>query len=373
MRLSGRAGLLAFNASIVLVGASITFALLLMAQKDRPGLDGAAGMSARSAPHVVAIESGRLAFANRALLQPAEKPFDTQVFRPSVTPADVAQPEPGTETATETATASISPDEGVWSADIRRARPGSQNALGPKAREILEGSAKTRRSGQSQVRHTLKSRLAEIEPVAKARLVSRFQAAKVAWPPDELSFVAIKDQRLVELYARQSGGVWTFVHGYPVLAASGGLGPKLHQGDKQVPEGVYRISYLNPNSAYHVSLRVNYPNAFDRKMAAKDGRRKLGGDIMIHGKKSSAGCLAMGDEVAEELFLLAAQTGLKNIQVIIAPSDFRKKPPPTAIAGQPAWVPRLYAEIATAMAPFPAPAPQQRKSPGLLSLFFSKG
>jgi murein L,D-transpeptidase YafK len=61
------------------------------------------------------------------------------------------------------------------------------------------------------------------------------------------------------------------IHRYPLLAASGVAGPKLRQGDKQVPEGVYGISFLNPNSRYDVSLRVNYPNAFDRQMAAKDG------------------------------------------------------------------------------------------------------
>jgi murein L,D-transpeptidase YafK len=149
-----------------------------------------------------------------------------------------------------------------------------------------------------------------------------------------------------------------------VLAASGRAGPKLRQGDKQVPEGIYRISYLNPNSAYHVSMRVNYPNRFDRRMAKKDRRQKLGGDIMIHGKKSSAGCLAMGDEAAEELFVLAAQTGNRKVKVIIAPSDMRKKGLPKQLTGQPAWVPQLYMQIASAMSEFPAP-----RKKGLLSFF----
>jgi hypothetical protein len=38
----------------------------------------------------------------------------------------------------------------------------------------------------------------------------------------------------------------------------------------------------------------------------KDGRKNLGSNIMIHGKNCSVGCLAMGDEAAEELFVLAA-------------------------------------------------------------------
>jgi hypothetical protein len=128
---------------------------------------------------------------------------------------------------------------------------------------------------------------------------------------------------------------------------------------------VYRISFLNPNSAYHVSLRVNYPNAFDRKMAAKDGRKDLGGDIMIHGKNLSAGCLAMGDDAAEELFVLAAQTGLPKVKLIIAPTDFRQRGVSGPWPGQPTWLPALYAEVATAMSEFKV----KRSSTGLLSLF----
>jgi hypothetical protein len=214
-----------------------------------------------------------------------------------------------------------------------------------------------------QRRHSLKTRLAELSPAATVRLAAKFEAAKASWPPAEIALVAVKDERVLELHARSQGGAWTLVHPYRVLAASGGAGPKLARGDKQVPEGVYRISFLNPNSAYHVSLRVNYPNAFDRKMAAKDGRKDLGGDIMIHGKNLSAGCLAVGDEAAEELFVLAARIGLANVRLIIAPTDFRQRGPGGQWAGKPEWVPTLYTEIATAMAEFKA----KPKGSGLLS------
>ncbi len=83
-----------------------------------------------------------------------------------------------------------------------------------------------------------------------------FETAKAAWPPSEIGLVAIKDEKILELFARSDGGAWTLIHRYPVLAASGGPGPKLRQGDRQVPEGVYGISFLNPNSRYDVSLRV---------------------------------------------------------------------------------------------------------------------
>jgi hypothetical protein len=214
--------------------------------------------------------------------------------------------------------------------------------------------------------YTVKARLAEITPTASVRLAEKFEAAKAIWPPAEVALVAIKDEKVLELHARPISGPWKLIHRFRVLAASGSTGPKLRQGDKQVPEGVYGIESLNPNSAYHVSLRVNYPNAFDRQMAKKDGRKELGGDIMIHGKNLSAGCLAMGDEAVEELFVLTAQMGLPNVKLIIAPTDFRQHGLQASAANQPDWLPKLYAEIATAMAEF-----KQQRSTGLLS-FFSK-
>ncbi len=214
-------------------------------------------------------------------------------------------------------------------------------------------------------RRTLNERLAEISPGATQRLAEKFTAAKVAWPPASVSLIAFKDAKALELHARAADGTTAFIHRYPVLAASGKAGPKLIQGDKQVPEGVYGISYLNPNSQFHVALRVNYPNAFDREMAKKDGRKKLGGDIMIHGKALSAGCLAVGDQAAEELFVLAAKVGLPNVKLVIAPADFRRDGLPPAKPGDPVWLPHLYTELASAMAEHKAPAP----SSGLLSFF----
>jgi murein L,D-transpeptidase YafK len=71
--------------------------------------------------------------------------------------------------------------------------------------------------------------------------------------------------------------------------ASGKAGPKLREGDGQVPEGIYRIDGLNPNSSYHLSLKLNYPNDFDLEQARTEGRTELGGDIFIHGKAVSIG------------------------------------------------------------------------------------
>lgn len=218
---------------------------------------------------------------------------------------------------------------------------------------------------------SLEKRLAEISPGATTRLKKKFDDAKVAWPPSEIALIAVKDEKMLELHARSKGGPWELIHRYRVLAASGGMGPKLRQGDKQVPEGIYRIAWLNPNSSYHVSLRVSYPNAFDRKMARKDGRTNLGGDIMIHGKNLSAGCLAVGDEAVEEIFTVAAETGLAKVRVIIAPTDLRTKPIPQPKPGQPVWVSQLYTEIASAMSGYESTSPITTSSTNIASSFMS--
>ncbi|MDX2290453.1 MAG: L,D-transpeptidase family protein [Hyphomicrobiaceae bacterium] len=272
-----------------------------------------------------------------------------------------AGPDGGAEPPYPEGSAEAGTDPDTWSVEVEE-----QPLTDAQPRTSRSEATGPRRAGAKQRRYSLKERLAEISPGALARLTARFEAAKAAWPPAEVAMVAIKDAKSIELYARATvGGIWQLVDRYKVLAASGTSGPKLVMGDKQVPEGVYRISYLNPNSAYHVSLRVDYPNAFDRAMAAKDGRKTLGGDIMIHGKNLSAGCLAVGDAAAEELFVLAAQVGLKNVKVVIAPTDFRR-PGAMPVARGPHWLPQLYADLAGTMTAFPAPPPPP--AGGLLSL-----
>ena len=196
---------------------------------------------------------------------------------------------------------------------------------------------------KSPPRRTVVARIAEFGEAAEVRLSPRFTAAGVPYPPRAVALVAIKDERVLELHARGPKGGWRIVHRYPVLAASGTLGPKLREGDLQVPEGVYRVTFLNPNSLFHVSLRLDYPNAFDRAMGTRDGRVELGGDIMIHGSAVSTGCLAMGDDVAEELFTLAARIGMARMEVVIAPTDLRLKH--HEAPADPPWLAELYAGL----------------------------
>lgn len=291
-----------------------------------------------------------------SLPEPLDIPQPAPVSRPSR--FDFVHPDAESiELPDEVVEAAADPE--TWSVEVTE-RP--VTATAPRSQRAGSTPRSKRSRKVANRRYTLKERLAEISPSAQPRVIAKFNSAKIAWPPAEVAYVVIKDKRALEVYARPKDGAWGFVHRYKVLAASGGSGPKLLRGDRQVPEGVYRISYLNPNSSYHVSMRVNYPNSFDRKMAKEDGRKDLGGDIMIHGKNVSAGCLAMGDKAAEELFLLSAEVGIRNVKVVIAPTDFRRKEAISVNKG-PKWVPKLYTEIASVMADYEAPA-----GPSLLSL-----
>ena len=187
---------------------------------------------------------------------------------------------------------------------------------------------------------------------ARARLRPFFTRAHVAYPPRRIALLVFKRERRLVVWARDDRSGWRFIRDYAVLAASGRSGPKLRQGDYQVPEGLYRIALLNPSSSYHLSMLVDYPNGVDRAQAARDHRTNLGGDIFIHGKNVSIGCVAIGDPGIEELFTLAADTGIARMKVILAPNDLRIAAPPVEPA-TPLWILRLWQSIAAALREFP--------------------
>lgn len=150
----------------------------------------------------------------------------------------------------------------------------------------------------------------EPERVAKARksagqkVAKRCKSAGLPYPPTELLLRAFKDEKVLEIWGNSgAGAAMTKIASFSIAAASGVLGPKRMEGDRQVPEGIYQISGFNPWSNYHLSMRVNYPNAADR---VRGSVAKLGGDIFIHGNKKSIGCLAMTDPVIDEIYLLCA-------------------------------------------------------------------
>lgn len=200
-------------------------------------------------------------------------------------------------------------------------------------------------AGMPKNNNRINERISEFGASARNRMASYFASASIHYPPKKIILLAIKKERAMEFWAADSGKAPKFVRAYKILGASGKLGPKLMEGDRQVPEGFYKVVLLNPDSKFHVSLRLDYPNAFDKKMGLADGRESLGGDIMIHGSDCSIGCLAMGDTVAEELFTLAADSGVESMEVVISPLDFRKAYDPKELPVSPSWVPPLHDRI----------------------------
>ncbi len=211
--------------------------------------------------------------------------------------------------------------------------------------------------------HTIATRLAEIGPRARRRWQGWFREAGVAYPPASAKLVVFKRERELQVFAGPSAYALRLVRTIPVTAASGGPGPKLREGDRQVPEGIYDIDKLNPNSLFHVSMRLAYPNAFDARMARRDGRRNLGGAIMIHGSDRSIGCVAVGDEAAEDLFVLTADSGLWHVGVVIVPRDFRRTGERQPAPGQPPWVGDLYAMLDLELRSLPTTRAGHRVAP----------
>lgn len=208
-------------------------------------------------------------------------------------------------------------------------------------------SALTRLRGRASV----DDRIAMLAPEVRQDLVSWCEQQGLAYPPRKVALVALKRERLLQVYGR-GDGEWRQLATLPIIGASGASGPKLQEGDGQVPEGVYPLESLNPNSRFHLALRVGYPNDFDRRMASADGRSQLGGDIMIHGGSASIGCLAMGDPVIERLFLLCAEVGLNSVRVVLAPCDLRVSEPEVQ-PDLPAWVTELHSQLRRELAEFP--------------------
>ena len=110
---------------------------------------------------------------------------------------------------------------------------------------------------------------------------------------------------------------------YGICKYSGGLGPKLMQGDKKSPEGFYSVNYsaLNPHSNYHLSFNLGFPNLYDRYHGY------TGSYLMVHGKCKSVGCYAMGDRNIDDIYMLvekALLNGQLSVSVHIFPFRMTK-------------------------------------------------
>lgn len=207
---------------------------------------------------------------------------------------------------------------------------------------------------------TNESQIATYGTKVRARISDHFKLAKGKYPPDYLTLVVIKDTKELMVYAAAKDHRYKYICTYPVLGASGELGPKLREGDYQVPEGMYELT-LEPNTPYHLALRLNYPNAQDKERALADGRENPGSDILIHGNVGSVGCMAMGDPASEDLFVMAYDTKTKPIPLIIAPVDWRNGNEAPIDEFAPQWLPALYDEIRTTLVKLPKVDTQNRR------------
>ncbi|WP_102106595.1 L,D-transpeptidase family protein [Oceaniglobus roseus] len=104
------------------------------------------------------------------------------------------------------------------------------------------------------------------------------------------------------------------------------VGHKEFEGDGKTPEGVYFIDRRNPDSKYHLSLGISYPNEADVAYALSQGK-KPGGDIFIHGQGPlyanmknrrpdwTWGCISVSDDEIEEIYSMI-RTGTR---IVITP------------------------------------------------------
>ncbi|CAN5585982.1 hypothetical protein BH11CYA1_BH11CYA1_24810 [soil metagenome] len=182
-------------------------------------------------------------------------------------------------------------------------------------------------------------------PKVRAKLKPLFASQVIAYPPQAMTWIALKEEKLLLLFAKDKVGAYKEVLRYPIIGSSGAAGPKLKEGDKQVPEGFYKITGFRPNLVAHIGMDISYPNASDRRHGQAEKRKNLGGDILIHGSKWSTGCLAMGNEPIEEMFVLANDVGAKNISLLFAPCNLLHSAPAVDFKKQPAWLRDLYRDL----------------------------
>jgi murein L,D-transpeptidase YafK len=137
----------------------------------------------------------------------------------------------------------------------------------------------------------------------------------------ELFLRAFKKEKKLEVWVKEKDKTtYTLLRSYDFCTTSGVLGPKRKEGDLQIPEGIYHINHFNPQSNFHLSLGINYPNASDRVLSDK---QRPGSAIYIHGNCATIGCIPITDDKIKELYVLAVEAknqGQRKIPVHIFPT-----------------------------------------------------
>jgi murein L,D-transpeptidase YafK len=170
------------------------------------------------------------------------------------------------------------------------------------------------------------SRVKEAYKEKEEDLKELFKEKGVNFSSQQIFFRSFKAEEEIELWARSSeSSTFKLIKTYNICSSSGSLGPKRKQGDNQTPEGFYYIDRFNPNSSFHLSLGVNYPNASDKILGDKTN---YGGDIFIHGSCVTIGCIPLTNDKIKEVYITAVEAktkGQKKIQVHIFPCRLNDK------------------------------------------------
>ncbi|MEO6904846.1 MAG: L,D-transpeptidase family protein [Ginsengibacter sp.] len=157
-------------------------------------------------------------------------------------------------------------------------------------------------------------------------LQKEFKAKGLEWPARYVFMRSFKYDGQLEIWVKsEAKEKYKLFKTYKVCLQSGAMGPKRIQGDYQVPEGFYYINEFNPNSAYHLALGLNYPNASDKILS--DPLRP-GNGIYIHGSCVSVGCIPVTDQDIEEIYIIAAvakASGEDFIPVHIFPIQYNNR------------------------------------------------
>ena len=192
---------------------------------------------------------------------------------------------------------------------------------------------------------TVKQALAKFGPEARAVLKEKFASANQKYPPDKLLLIGLKTERKILMFAdnKYSNFKPVLIATFPLTTFSGTLGPKLRQGDLQIPEGYYAITGLA--ASFRLALKVAYPNQFDCQMAKRENRTNLGGDILVHNGTVSTGCLVVSMPDMQEIFIATNDVGVRNVSLVIAPCNLVYPPKDCGLPGQPAWVSELYKKL----------------------------
>jgi len=106
-------------------------------------------------------------------------------------------------------------------------------------------------------------------------------------PSDVTADIVVVEKSNRKLFLMKKNKV---IKKYKISLGRNPNGHKEKQGDFKTPEGTYIIDYRNPNSKYHLSLHISYPNEKDKKFALAQGLSP-GGDIMIHGIRNGLGLI----------------------------------------------------------------------------------